>query len=155
MSSLLPWETKRPYLYMRNKEDGRIMVGGEDEYFVNPTWRDDLIQNKAAMLRKIREMFPKLDLELGYAWAGTFGETEDSLPHISEVNGYSNAYFALCYGTKGTNFAVIASEIICDMYLVSRLDRLPSFSQAHNASQKLDNLARSGTRKIKSECSVV
>jgi glycine/D-amino acid oxidase-like deaminating enzyme len=95
-----------------------MMVGGEDEDFVNPARRDSVISSKVAtLLNRSRRTFPDLDLEIGYAWAGTFGETEDSLPFIGEIDGYPNAYFALCYGANGTNFALMASEIIRDMYL--------------------------------------
>ena len=112
------WETARPYFYVRTTRDGRIMVGGEDEDFVNPTRRDNLISSKATtLLNRTKRMYPDLDLEIDYAWAGTFGETEDSLPFIGEIEGYPNAYFALCYGANGTNFALMASEIIRDMYL--------------------------------------
>jgi len=114
----LIWEAATPYLYLRTTSDGRIMVGGEDEDFVNPTSRDRIIHSKArALLSKVRRMFPEAQLEVEYAWAGTFGETEDSLPYVGEVKGFPNAYFALCYGANGTNFAVIAAEIIRDLYL--------------------------------------
>ena len=94
------------------------MGGGGDEDFVNPTRRDNLVSSKAdTLLNRTKRMYPDLDLEIGYAWAGTFGETEDSLPFIGEIEGHPNAYFALCYGANGTNFALMASEIIRDMYL--------------------------------------
>ena len=114
----LIWETARPYLYMRTTVDGRIMVGGEDEDFVNPTRRDGLIPEKAkTLLRKVSKLFPQMDLEIAYAWAGTFGETEDALPYIGEVPEFPHAYFALCYGANGTNFALMGAEIIRDIYL--------------------------------------
>jgi glycine/D-amino acid oxidase-like deaminating enzyme len=87
-------------------------VGGEDEDFVNPSRRDKLIPAKSAtLLKKAKKLFPKMNLELAYAWAGVFGETEDGLPYIDQFN-YPNAWFALCYGANGTNFAQMASEII-------------------------------------------
>ena len=58
-----------------------------------------------------------MELEIAYSWAGTFGETEDSLPYIGEVPEFPYAYFALCYGANGTNFALLGAEIIRDMYL--------------------------------------
>ena len=94
------------------------MVGGEDEDFVNPTRRDKIIPIKAnLLLRKLRKLFPRMELEIGYSWAGTFGETDDSLPYIGEVPEFPNAYFALCYGANGTNFALLGAELIRDMYL--------------------------------------
>jgi glycine/D-amino acid oxidase-like deaminating enzyme len=114
----LVWETRRPYLYLRTTTDGRIIAGGEDEDFVNPAKRDRLVSPKAGrILSKLRTMFPKMDIEAAYAWAGTFGETEDSLPCIGELQEFPNAYFALCYGANGTNFAVLAAGIIRDLCL--------------------------------------
>jgi glycine/D-amino acid oxidase-like deaminating enzyme len=114
----LIWETARPYMYMRTTEDRRIVVGGEDEDFVNPTRRDSVIPLKARnLLNKLKRMFPSMDLEIGYAWAGTFAETVDSLPYIGEPKGFPNTYLALCYGANGTNFALMAAEIIRDLYL--------------------------------------
>lgn len=95
-----------------------MMVGGEDEDFENPTKRDRLIPTKAAvLLKKAMKLFPSIDLEVAYAWAGTFGETEDGLPYIGKVREFPNAYFALCYGANGTNFALMGAENIRDLYL--------------------------------------
>jgi glycine/D-amino acid oxidase-like deaminating enzyme len=57
-----------------------------------------------------------MNLELVYAWTGAFGETEDGLPYVDEFN-YPDAWFALCYGANGTNFAQMASEIILKNFL--------------------------------------
>jgi glycine/D-amino acid oxidase-like deaminating enzyme len=114
----LIWELASPYLYLRTTDDGRMIVGGGDEDFVNPVKRDQLIGSKASeLLRKVKKMFPKIDLEIAYSWAGTFGETKDSLPYIGEVKKFPNSYFALCYGANGTNFAQIGAETIRDLYL--------------------------------------
>jgi glycine/D-amino acid oxidase-like deaminating enzyme len=114
----LIWESARPYLYMRTTTDGRIMVGGEDEDFVNPTKRDGLIPRKAIVLmKKTKKLFPNIDFQIAYSWAGTFGETVDGLPYVGEVREFSDAYFALCYGANGTNFALMGAEIIRDLYL--------------------------------------
>jgi glycine/D-amino acid oxidase-like deaminating enzyme len=114
----LIWETARPYLYLRTTRDGRIIAGGEDEDFVNPARRDRMISRKAnRLLSRVKTMFPRMDIEAAYAWAGTFGETDDSLPYIGELPEFPNAYFALCYGANGTNFAVLAANIIRDLYL--------------------------------------
>jgi glycine/D-amino acid oxidase-like deaminating enzyme len=114
----LIWELAQPYLYVRTTTDGRLIIGGEDEDFVNPDKRDGLIGTKAStLLRKAQKMFPKIDIEVAYAWAGTFGETKDSLPYIGEVSKFPRSYFALCYGANGTNFAQIGGETIRDLYL--------------------------------------
>jgi glycine/D-amino acid oxidase-like deaminating enzyme len=114
----LIWEAERPYVYLRTTPDRRILVGGNDEDFVNPAHRDAFIPKKSiSLLRKVRRLFPRMDIKIAYSWAGTFGETEDSLPFIGEIPEFPNAYFDLCFGANGTNFAQIGSEIIRDLYL--------------------------------------
>ena len=94
------------------------MLGGEDESFVNPDKRDRLIPRKSRRLQdKFRRLFPAMDLEIAYSWAGTFGETEDGLAYIGETKHFPNAYFALSYGANGTTYALVAAEIIRDLYL--------------------------------------
>jgi glycine/D-amino acid oxidase-like deaminating enzyme len=111
----LIWETKRPYLYLRTTSDNRIMVGGEDENFVNARRRDRLIKEKSSILsQKLRRLFPDIHVRLSCAWAGTFGETKDGLPYVGPLEPHSRIHYALCYGANGTNFAVIAADIIRD-----------------------------------------
>jgi glycine/D-amino acid oxidase-like deaminating enzyme len=108
----LIWETARPYLYVRSTEDGRAMVGGEDDAHVDPKRRDSRIRRKCARLsRQFHALFPEIELEPAYAWAGTFAETADGLPFIGEHPDYPHAYFALCYGGNGTIFGLIAAEL--------------------------------------------
>lgn len=114
----LIWETARPYFYLRTTTDGRIMMGGADEDFVNPTRRDRLITVKARRLaRKFAALFPAIDMDVAYTWAGTFGETKDGLAYIGETAEFPNGYFALGFGGNGITFSVIAAEILRDLYL--------------------------------------
>ena len=114
----LIWETARPYLYLRDTGDGRAIVGGEDEPFYDPQRRDRLIPEKARTLgRRFRELFPRLDVEVDYAWAGTFGATPLGLPWIGSVPEFPLGYFALGYGGNGITFSLVAARIIRDLYL--------------------------------------
>jgi glycine/D-amino acid oxidase-like deaminating enzyme len=101
-------------LYARTTSDNRIMVGGEDDPFRNPAHRDARLPEKAKiLLGKARRLFPRIEMELAYAWAGTFGETKDSLPFIGahpEVD--DRVLFALDYGANGMPFGAIAAEIL-------------------------------------------
>jgi glycine/D-amino acid oxidase-like deaminating enzyme len=111
----LIWDSGMPYLYMRTTPEGRIIVGGEDEDFVNAKRRDDLISTKSrTLVKKFNKLFPDVRLEVAYTWAGTFGETKDGLPYIGVHPRYPHAYFALGYGGNGITFSVIAAEIIRD-----------------------------------------
>lgn len=124
----LIWETKRPYIYLRTTSDDRILVGGEDEDFVNAGKRDALIGDKGrALHRKLRQMFPDIPTELSSSWAGTFGETKDGLPYIGPLKARSRVLHALCYGANGTNFAAIAADIIRDTILGKRNDHAELF----------------------------
>jgi glycine/D-amino acid oxidase-like deaminating enzyme len=113
----LIWETSRPYFYIRWGEENRVMIGGEDEPFVDAQARDELIPAKAAVLaQKFRDMY-KVAIDVECTWAGVFGETKDGLPYIGAHKSFPGALFALGYGGNGITFSLIAAEIIRDMLL--------------------------------------
>jgi glycine/D-amino acid oxidase-like deaminating enzyme len=89
-------------------------VGGEDDPFRNPDHRDARVPGKAeTLLKKARRLFPRIEMELAYAWAGTFGESEDSLPYIgAHPRGDSRVLYALGYGANGIPFSAIAAEVL-------------------------------------------
>jgi glycine/D-amino acid oxidase-like deaminating enzyme len=111
----LIWETARPYLYLRSTVDGRILVGGEDARYRNPVVRDAAIPKKAARLEKrFRSLFPDIPLDPAYAWAGTFGETDDGLPYIGTRPDWPGCFFALGFGGNGIVYSLIAAEILTE-----------------------------------------
>jgi glycine/D-amino acid oxidase-like deaminating enzyme len=114
----LLWEAARPYFYLRTTDDGRLIIGGEDEPFRDPDKRDRLIERKTQkLLRSYAKLYPgRPDLEVAFAWAGTFGETKDGLAYIGESPEMPNAYFALGYGGNGITYSMIAARIIADLY---------------------------------------
>jgi len=114
----LIWESGSPYLYLRTTAEGRIIVGGEDEDFVNAKRRDALISQKTrTLVKKFSRLFPNLELEVAYAWAGTFGETKDGLAYIGVHPRFPHCYFALGYGGNGITYSIIAAELIRDQFL--------------------------------------
>jgi glycine/D-amino acid oxidase-like deaminating enzyme len=118
----LVWESARPYLYMRTTDDDRIMIGGEDVDFRNPVHRDALVPVKAKrLLTKARRLLPHIEMELAYAWAGTFAETKDGLPYIgAHPDVDPRVLFALAYGANGMPFAAVAAEILTATVLGER-----------------------------------
>jgi glycine/D-amino acid oxidase-like deaminating enzyme len=115
---VLLWNTADPYLYMRLTHDNRIILGGRDEPFYDPTKRDKLINKKATLLVKdFSKLFPKIELIPEFIWTGTFGSTKDSLPYIGTYDKTPHTYYALGFGGNGITFSVIAAEIIRDMIL--------------------------------------
>ena len=114
----LIWETARPYLYLRTTSDDRAIIGGEDVPYATAHKSEQLIGRKTKKLqRRFADMFPRLDLEVSYTWAGTFGETKDGLAYIGQTPEFPHAYFALGYGGNGITFSVIAAKIITDLHL--------------------------------------
>lgn len=112
----LIWETKNPYLYMRMTSDNRILVGGRDEEFYNPSRRDKLITAKAKLLEKdFSNKFPHIPFIPEFRWTGTFATTGDGLPFIGSHPAMPHTLFALGFGGNGITFSQIAAEMITDI----------------------------------------
>jgi glycine/D-amino acid oxidase-like deaminating enzyme len=113
----LMWETARPYLYLRTTEDGRPMIGGEDDSFCDAALRDQRLPQKAALLtRRFRALFPHIPFEQSYSYAGVFGITTDGLAYIGAVPEFDNSFFALGFGGNGITYSVVAADILVDLY---------------------------------------
>ena len=112
---LLLWNTSEPYIYMRSTDDGRMLIGGEDEAFQNPVKRDQLIASKEKKLVKSFEKYlPGTTFYTDFSWAGTFGETKDGLPYIGTHKDFKNSYFVLGFGGNGITFSVTGMEMVSD-----------------------------------------
>ncbi|WP_343306960.1 FAD-binding oxidoreductase [Chitinophaga niabensis] len=111
----LIWEMKDPYLYLRTTPEHRIIVGGRDEKFYNPTKRDKLLPAKARQLQQdFSKHFPHIPFKPEFKWTGTFGSTQDGLPYIGTYAKMPHTFFALGFGGNGITFSQIAAEIVCD-----------------------------------------
>jgi glycine/D-amino acid oxidase-like deaminating enzyme len=109
----LVWEHASAYLYARGTDDGRLVVGGEDEPFKNATLRDALIESKAnAIMRRLERFIPEVRAEIGYAWAGTFGRTEDGLGYIGAPKEHPRILCALGFGGNGITFSAVAAKLV-------------------------------------------
>lgn len=109
---LLVWNTSSPYLYVRTTDDGRWLIGGEDEEFRNPKKRDELITDKEKKLVKsFKKYFPEVSFYTDFSWAGTFGETKDGLPYIGPHPKFRRSYFVLGFGGNGITFSVTGMEM--------------------------------------------
>jgi glycine/D-amino acid oxidase-like deaminating enzyme len=107
------WEASDPYLYCRRTSDGRAIIGGEDEPFVDEASRDGLLSEKAARLaEKTSALLPRLDARPVHRWTGTFGASETGLPTIGTVPGCDNVWAVLGYGGNGIVYSRMAAEII-------------------------------------------
>lgn len=109
----LVWEGSDPYLYMRTGNDGRLIVGGEDEDSPTAHASRALLKRKTArILAKLKHLLPEVVLEVDYAWAGAFGESANGLPHIAPVPGMAHAWSVMGFGGNGITSSVIASQIV-------------------------------------------
>lgn len=113
LANTLFWNTADPYLYMRTTDDHRILIGGEDEDFVDADKRDALIcEKQKALQKKLKRLLPEYDFRADFAWAGTFGETKDGLPYIGAHPNFPSCYFVLGFGGNGITFSVIGADMI-------------------------------------------
>ncbi|HEY0298285.1 MAG TPA: FAD-binding oxidoreductase, partial [Arachidicoccus sp.] len=116
LNDILIWNTADQYIYMRTTDDNRLLIGGEDEEFVNAAKRDSLLHVKQVKLEKqLNKILPEYDFRTDFAWAGTFGETKDGLPYIGEHPKFPGAYFVLGFGGNGITFSVVGMEMVSDM----------------------------------------
>lgn len=117
-SNCLLWDTGSPYLYLRTTPDQRVIIGGYDEPFRTAASRDRLLGKKvAALRRRFGQLFPRIPLEVAYAWAGTFAGTKDGLPFIGAHPKIPHTWLALGYGGNGITFSLLAAELIRDRIL--------------------------------------
>ncbi len=116
LSDTLFWNTAEPYAYIRTTDDNRLLIGGEDEEFIDEEKRDGLIGEKATKLAKyLKKGWPNYNFRVDFAWAGTFGETKDGLPYIGPHPNFSSAYFVLGFGGNGITFSVVGMELVSEM----------------------------------------
>jgi len=107
------WEASDPYLYMRTTTDGRVIAGGEDEDFVDEDRRDAQIAAKAQRIAaKVKKLFPALDTQPAFAWAGAFGSTATGLPIIGTLPRRPRIFSVMGYGGNGITWSRIAAELV-------------------------------------------
>ncbi|MBP0903680.1 NAD(P)/FAD-dependent oxidoreductase [Mariniflexile gromovii] len=116
LNDTLFWNTADPYLYMRTTDDNRILIGGEDEDFVDDKKRDGLLNAKNKKLTiKLKDLLPNYQFRTDFVWAGTFGETQDGLPYMGAHPDFPHSYFVLGFGGNGITFSVIGMEVIKEL----------------------------------------
>lgn len=116
LNDTLFWNTDDPYIYMRTTDDNRVLIGGEDEDFVDSIKRDSLLDDKSKKLsKKLKTLLPNYNFKTDFVWAGTFGETKDGLPYIGTHSDFPNSYFVLGFGGNGITFSVIGMNVIQEM----------------------------------------
>ena len=100
----------------RSTVDQRLIIGGEDDAIDIPLKRDASVSAKSETLRrKFSARFPALELDIAFAWAGTFAETGDGLPYFGPHDQYGpRVHFAMAYGGNGITYSAIGARILRD-----------------------------------------
>jgi len=107
------WEASERYHYLRTTDDGRILIGGEDEDFEDEEHRDALIPRKVeALERKLHAIFPDVDPTADHRWTGSFGASDTGTPSIGRVPGKRRTLAVLGYGGNGITFSMLAAQMI-------------------------------------------
>lgn len=119
LKNTLVWESARPYLYLRRTGDERLLVGGEDDAMDIALRRDLRVESKASrLLKRVKKLFPALELKVAFAWAGTFAETNDGLPFFGPHESHGpRVHFAMAYGGNGITYSLIGAELLRDSLL--------------------------------------
>ena len=114
LKDTLLWESARPYLYMRPTEEGRLLIGGEDDAVDIPAKRDARVEKKArTLMKQVQKLFPALPLQPAFSWAGTFAETEDGLPFFGPHEQYGpRVHFAMAYGGNGITYSMLGAGLL-------------------------------------------
>lgn len=124
LNDILVWDTNDPYLYMRTTDDGRILVGGEDDDYKDTIKQQNIKEKKSILLqRKLAALMPRLNFIEDISWGGVFGTTKDGLPYIGPSPEFKNCLFVLGFGGNGITFSAQGMKIIIDL-LAERENKL-------------------------------
>lgn len=106
------WDDQDPYIYFRLTEDHRLIAGGRDRSS-NKLSDEATIKNQTDKIyQKIKQYYPKLQLDIFKRWQSVFGESKDGLPFIGQDPKNPNKYYAFGYGGNGTCYSVMAAMLI-------------------------------------------
>jgi len=116
LDDILVWDTNDPYLYMRTTDDGRILVGGEDDTYKDTIMQQKIKEEKSLLLqKKLKKLLPKINFTEDISWGGVFGTTKDGLPYIGPSPEFKNCLFVLGFGGNGITFSAQGMKIIPDL----------------------------------------
>ena len=116
LNDTLVWDTNDPYLYMRTTDDGRILVGGEDDDYKDTIMQQNIKEKKSLLLqKKLKKLMPEVNFIEDISWGGVFGTTKDGLPYIGPSPEFKNCLFVLGFGGNGITFSAQGMKIITDL----------------------------------------
>jgi gamma-glutamylputrescine oxidase len=122
------------YRYWRQRDDGRILLGGWRDTAVADEVGTDAVPNPAVQ-RHLDAHLEALDVAapVTHRWAGIMGFSPDELPLAGAVPGMPGVHVCGGYTGHGMGFAVNATRVVVDSLLDGaaippwlRADRLPA-----------------------------
>ena len=110
------------YLYFRQMPDGRFVIGG---------WRDQFVDEEvgyndsettphlqAGMEGFVRDHFPEtVGVPITHRWSGIMGFTNDGLPLVGQLPDMPNVYFAVGFTGGGMGIGPAAAERTAELML--------------------------------------
>ena len=111
-------DNQDPYNYFRTTGDNRIMIGGEDINFLPDIFNEKLCSKSYYKLeQRLKNLFPKLNIEIEYKYCGAFASTQDNLGFLGKDPKNSKLWYCLGYGANGTLFAMLGGMMLSKLYL--------------------------------------
>ena len=102
-----PAYADRGYQYWRQRADGRVLVGGYRNHFLDAerTSSDSTSAEVQALLDRHLDLIGARGLTVTHRWAGTMGFSPDGLPLCGAVPGRAGVYVCGGYTGHGFGFA--------------------------------------------------
>ena len=111
-------DNEDPYNYLRTTGDNRIIIGGEDIKFSPHKFNKKSYEKYYNKLEKrLKRLFPNLNIDIEYRYCGTFASTNDNLGFIGKDPNNSKLWYCLGYGANGILFAVLGGIMLSQLYL--------------------------------------
>lgn len=111
-------DNKDPYNYIRTTGDNRIIIGGEDINFLPDIFKEKLCSKSYYKLeQRLRNLFPKLSIEIEYKYCGAFASTKDDLGFLGKDPNNSKLWYCLGYGANGILFAILGGMMLSKLYV--------------------------------------
>jgi gamma-glutamylputrescine oxidase len=103
-----PAYADRGYQYWRQRADGRVLVGGYRNQFVDAerTSSDSPTAEVQALLDRHLDLIGARGLGVSHRWAGVMGFSPDGLPLVGSVPGMAGVYVCGGYTGHGFGFAL-------------------------------------------------
>ena len=118
---MMVWDTGLVYKYFRITKDNRLLIGGDDIFYIySKKEKMYPLRFINSVLKYFKLKFPEVNLEIEYVWPGLMGISKDFLPVISEDKKLKNVYYV--GGTSGLPWAAALGNYMVDKMIHGRSD---------------------------------